>query len=517
MNESLSNSTTRTNTLLKESIMLSSQTNDSLDKINPEVFNGKITKKLVISAFGALIGGSFQFGYNIGCINNPSQFIINWIRRSNSSSTKDLMGEEKAETIFGIIASIYFLGGMIGSFLTGYVGDTFGRKKGLLLNNIFIFIGLLLQGIGIYYHLYYLLIIGRFCIGISCGLATGLTPMYLCEIAPKNKSGLFGNMNQVFITFSILFSQILGLSQIFGTSTRWYLILLFPIVPMIIQIVILPYAPESPKYELVVKNNIDNAIVSLKKLRDEEDIYDEVEFLKREAEESKYLEKVTLKNIFKNELHWPMIVAIVMMLSQKLSGVDAVLFYSTSIFKSAGLKNNAPVYGTIGIGLVLFLQTLVSTWLVDHPRFGRRPLHLFGLIGMFFTSIGLVICLIVQNQDVSSKVKLIGSYGAIATVIVYIISFATGPGGIPWFYVSEIFNSSARGISTSISCFVNWMAGFFVGLIFPIANGYLKEYTFLIFIVFIGICIIFVFRYVPETKGKSVDEIQREMETKRKS
>ncbi|CEF67045.1 Sugar/inositol transporter family and General substrate transporter family and Major facilitator superfamily domain, general substrate transporter and Major facilitator superfamily domain-containing protein [Strongyloides ratti] len=515
MKEVDDNLTTKTNPTTLPSI-LTSQTNDSLDKINPEVFNGKLTKVLVISAFGSLIGGSFQFGYNIGCMNAPSQFIIKWIKKNSYSITGHVLEQKNAETIFAIIASIYFLGGMIGSLLTGFIADTFGRKKGLILNNIFIFIGTLLQCSAIYFKFYYLLYAGRFCIGISCGLATGLTPMYLCEIAPKNMLGLFGNMNQVFITFSILFSQILGLSQIFGTSTRWQFILVFPIIPMLLQLLILPFSPESPKHELIVQNNIDNAITSLRRLRNEEDIYDEIEYLKREDEITKVIEKTSLKNIFKNELRWPMLVAIVMMLSQKLSGIDAVLFYSTSIFESAGLKGSAPIYGTIGIGFVLFLQTLISTWLVEHPKFGRRPLHLFGLIGMFFASIGLVACLIIQNQNVSNMVKQIGSYGAIVTTIIYILSFASGPGGIPWFFVSEIFNSSARGISTSIACFVNWMTGFFVGLIFPIANGYLKEYTFLIFIVLLGLCILFVFKYVPETKGKNVDEIQVEMKRMRK-
>uniref|UniRef100_A0A0N4ZUW6 MFS domain-containing protein n=1 Tax=Parastrongyloides trichosuri TaxID=131310 RepID=A0A0N4ZUW6_PARTI len=505
------NSTITTKINSEQSNTSFSQTNESLEKINPAILNGRLTKTLILSTIGAVIGGSFQFGYNIGCINAPSQFIIEFIKSNSHELTGKVLDQNAAETIFAIIASIYFLGGIFGSFATGYVADKFGRKKGLIINNIFILIGSLLLGCAKYFKFYHFLYIGRFCIGISCGMATGLTPMYLCEIAPKNKSGLFGNINQVFITLSILFSQILGLPQLFGTQDCWIIILIFPLIPMIIQLLILPFVPESPKYELIINNNIDNAITSLKKLREEEDIYDEIEILKRESEEGKLIQKVNIRNIFKNEYRWSMIIAIVMMLSQKLSGVDAVFFYSTSIFKDAGLKGNAPVYATIGMGLVLVLQTLISTWLVDHPKFGRRPLHLIGLIGMFGASIGLVGCLTLQNIDVSGQVRQISSYLAIVTVIVYVIFFATGPGGIPWFYVSEIFNSSARGIATSISCFVNWLAGFCVGLLFPVANSYLKQYTFIIFIIFLGLAITFVFKYVPETKGKSIDEVQRDI------
>uniref|UniRef100_A0A0N4ZUW5 MFS domain-containing protein n=1 Tax=Parastrongyloides trichosuri TaxID=131310 RepID=A0A0N4ZUW5_PARTI len=483
----------------------------SLNKQDASALNGKLTPKLVISMIFAVMS-SFQFGFHIGCLNAPESLITKWIEKNHQEMGGAPKDPEEFKFLFGIIVGLFAFGGIFGGFFSGAVADKFGRKGGLLLINIPILIATLLMGLAKYVGIYYFLFVGRFLIGISCGLASGLAPMYLCEISSLNFRGLFGSLNQLFVTIAILFSQILGLPFIFGNEELWPLILLFPLVPMIIQFILLSVAVESPKYDLIIKNNSVAASASLRKLRGCENVEVELDVLKSEAEEARRLQKVAMSDLFKGELRWPMIIAIVMMLSQQFSGINAAMFYSTEIFKSAGLKGNAPVYATIGMGFVNVIQTVLSTWLVDHPKFGRRSLHLIGLIGMFFTSILIVGSLSLQKSDASSDIKQIGSYGAIAFVLLFVISFATGPGGIPWFFVSEIFSSSARASASGISCLVNWSASFLVGVSFKIIESILAQYTFLIFTTCLGIFICFTYKYVPETKGKTVDQIKIEMD-----
>uniref|UniRef100_A0A0K0ENM9 MFS domain-containing protein n=1 Tax=Strongyloides stercoralis TaxID=6248 RepID=A0A0K0ENM9_STRER len=482
----------------------------NLNKTKPSGLEGKLTAPLIFSMIFAVMS-SFQFGFHIGCLNAPESLITKWIEINHKELGNQPKDPEEFKFLFGVIVGLFAFGGIFGGFFSGTVADKFGRKKGLLLINIPILIATLLMGLAKYVGIYYLLFVGRFLIGISCGLASGLAPMYLCEIASVNFRGLFGSLNQLFVTIAILFSQILGLPYIFGNEDYWPFILLFSLVPLFIQLVLLPLAFESPKYDLIIKNNNVAAATSLRKLRGCENVEAELETLRSEADEARRRQNVKMSDLFKGELRWPMIIAIVMMLSQQFSGINAAMFYSTEIFKSAGLKGTAPVYATIGMGLVNVIQTVISTWLVDHPKFGRRSLHLIGLIGMFFTSMAIVGSLSLQKSDASSDIKQIGSYGAIAFVLLFVISFATGPGGIPWFFVSEIFSSSARASASSISCLVNWFASFLVGVSFKVVESILGTYTFLVFTICLGFFIFFTYKYVPETKGKTVDEIKVEM------
>uniref|UniRef100_A0A0K0F6B9 Facilitated glucose transporter homolog (inferred by orthology to a C. elegans protein) n=1 Tax=Strongyloides venezuelensis TaxID=75913 RepID=A0A0K0F6B9_STRVS len=483
----------------------------NLNQTKSPGLEGKLTPTLLLSMIFAVMS-SFQFGFHIGCLNAPESLITKWIEVNHKEMGGAPKDPEEFKFLFGVIVGLFAFGGIFGGFFSGAVADKFGRKKGLLLINIPILIATLLMGLAKYVGIYYFLFIGRFLIGVSCGLASGLAPMYLCEIASVNYRGLFGSLNQLFVTIAILFSQILGLPYIFGSEDFWPFILLFSLVPMSIQLLLSPLAFESPKYDLIIKNNSATATSTLRKLRGCENVETELDTLRNEAEEARKYQKVKMSDLFKGDLRWPMTIAIVMMLSQQFSGINAAMFYSTEIFKSAGLKGNAPVYATIGMGLVNVIQTVISTWLVDHPKFGRRSLHLIGLIGMFFTSIAIVGSLSLQKSDASPDIKQIGSYGAIAFVLLFVISFATGPGGIPWFFVSEIFSSSARGPASGISCLVNWFASFLVGVSFKVVESLLGTYTFLIFTTCLGIFILFTYKFVPETKGKTVDEIKVEMD-----
>uniref|UniRef100_A0A0M3KCP6 Glucose transporter type 1 (inferred by orthology to a D. melanogaster protein) n=1 Tax=Anisakis simplex TaxID=6269 RepID=A0A0M3KCP6_ANISI len=213
-------------------------------------------------------------------------------------------------------------------------------------------------------------------------------------------------------------------------------------------------------------------------------------------------------------LRWAILIAIFLMFMQQMSGINAAMYYSNDIFKSAGLVGNQIIWATCAMMLVNVLTTLASTWLVDHPLFGRRFLLLTGMIGMFIMSIGVVIALVLINKrSYVSEARV----AAILFMLLFVIAFATGPGSIPWFYVSELFASNARASATSIACAVNWLMNFVVGLLFPPLQEYLTTYTFLVFTVALLICTIITVIYVPETKGKSVEDVQKDLDRTRPS
>lgn len=181
-------------------------------------------------------------------INFSSQVLGKWITEQLDEKNES---HDSLTFIFATIVSIFCLGGMIGGCSVGYVADRFGRKGGLLLNNILVVLTVLFEGLAKPTSSYYMFIIGRFLIGINAGLNAGLAPMYLSEISPSHLRGAVGTVYQLIITISILVAQILGLEGLLGTDSQWPTLFCLTAVPAAFQLITLPFCPESPKYLLL--------------------------------------------------------------------------------------------------------------------------------------------------------------------------------------------------------------------------------------------------------------------------
>uniref|UniRef100_A0A1I8A8K2 MFS domain-containing protein n=1 Tax=Steinernema glaseri TaxID=37863 RepID=A0A1I8A8K2_9BILA len=485
---------------------------------------GELTIALLIAVVVVTVGSSFQFGYHIGCVNAPGEMITKWFIESQYALTGATITKETADFYWSVSVSLFAVGGMIGGLMSGKVADKFGRRGALLINNVIAIAAAIFMTSAKYANIWYLIPIGRLIIGLNCGLNSGIVPMYLTEVSPINLRGMIGSVHQLLVTISILVSQIFGLPYLLGSEARWPFIFAFTVVPAAFQLIAINLCPESPKYTLIQKNNVDRAEADLKKLRGKENVSAELDTMRDEVEASRLQPQVSMADMFKSPLAWPLFIAAMMMLSQQLSGINVAMFYSTEIFRGAGLTGVAPFYATIGMGTVNVLQTIVSLWLVDHPKFGRRSLHIIGLTGMLVSSIFIVISLSLFESgkvfDADGKLVDVpnerqwASSMAIIFVLLFVISFATGPGSIPWFFVSEIFASSARGNANSIAVLVNWAANFAVGLFFLPLNNLLHQYSFLVFVGFLAIFIVFTSKWVPETKGKTIEDINKELSRK---
>merc|ERR1719356_2161192 len=359
--------------------------------------------------------------------------------------------------IWSWTVAIFCVGGMMGGTLCGFVSSRLGRKGGLLLNNILVAIAAVLMGLAKYAGSYEMLIVGRLVIGINSGLNAGLAPMYLAEIAPINLRGALGTVYQLIITLSILISQVLGMNNVLGTEEGWPWLLALTAVPAILQLATLPFCPESPKYLLLDKDDEMAANSALSWLRGTIEVHDEMDEMKQEQESMKLVPKVTLKEMLTNgSLRKPLIIAMMMMLAQQLSGINCAMFYSTSIFKSAGLDDQESQGATLGMGAMNVAMTFVSLALIE--KAGRKVLMVSGLSLMLCMTI-LLLASLLTFETVPAM-----SYVAIVAVITFVVGFATGPGSIPWFFVTELFAQSGRPTAASIAVVVNWTANFLVGL-----------------------------------------------------
>lgn len=459
-------------------------------------FNGR----LVFAIAAAALGSAFQHGYNTGVVNSPQKLIEEWITVTEHNRTGEVVDQSKVTMIWSIAVAIFCVGGMIGGAITGIVAERFGRKGGLLLNNIPVAVAVIFEGTSKAAGSYEMIIIGRFFIGINSGLNAGLAPMYLNEISPMHLRGAVGTVYQLVITISILVSQILGLESILGTENLWPVLLAVTAVPAVFQLATLPACPESPKYLLLSKGQEMEAQRALTWLRGSIEVHDEMDDMRNEYEAMKLVPKVTVKEMFVNAtLRMPLMIAMMVMVAQQLSGINAVMFFSTRIFRMAQLDDKNAQYATLGMGAVNVFMTVVSMFIVE--KAGRKTLLLIGFAGMCCTTILLTIAL-AYVQD-----ALWVSYVSILLVILFVVMFAIGPGSIPWFLVSELFNQSARGAATSLAVWVNWTANFIVGIGFLPLQDALGGNVFIIFTILLALFVLFVYKKVPETKNKTIEEI----------
>ncbi|RVE73033.1 hypothetical protein OJAV_G00044800 [Oryzias javanicus] len=457
----------------------------------------KITFPLLMSVGTAVIG-SLQFGYNTGVINAPQKIIENFINNTWFERYQEPITKSSLTAIWSISVSIFSVGGIFGSFSVGLFVNRFGRKNSMLMVNILAFIASALMGFSKMASSWEMLIIGRFVVGLYSGLSTGFVPMYVGEVSPTDLRGALGTLHQLGIVVGILIAQVFGLEMIMGNDELWPLLLGFIFIPAIIQCVLLPLCPESPRYLLINKNEENKAKSVLKKLRGIPDVSYLMQEMKEESRQMMREKKVTILELFRSPLYrQPLIIAVILQLSQQLSGINAVFYYSTLIFEKAGVEQ--PVYATIGAGVVNTAFTVVSLFVVE--RAGRRSLHLLGLLGMAGAAILLTIALALLDQ-LSWM-----SYVSIVAIFAFVAFFEIGPGPIPWFIVAELFSQGPRPSAIAVAGFSNWTANFIVGMCFQYVQELCGPYVFIIFAVLLLFFFIFTYFKVPETKGRTFDDI----------
>ncbi|XP_068111301.1 solute carrier family 2, facilitated glucose transporter member 3-like [Hyperolius riggenbachi] len=463
---------------------------------------GRITCSLTFCVVVAAIG-SFQYGYNIGVINAPEKIIKDFYNDTFIHRYDKDMSASLLTSLWSLTVAIFSVGGMFGSLSVGYFANRFGRRNAMLLVNVFALVGGAFMALSKVAWSLEMMIIGRFIIGVFSGFCTGLVPMYIGELAPTAYRGALGTLNQLGIVVGILVAQIFGLQVILGSETFWPLLMGITVFLSIIQCALLPFCPESPRYLLIIKKEHDRAEAILQRLRGTHDVASDLEEMKEEGEKMAQEKPVSFVELFRlRQYRQPILIAIALQLSQQLSGINAVFYYSTSIFASAGVSE--PVYATIGAGIVNVVFTVVSLLVVE--RAGRRTLHLTGLGGMAVFALLLTIAL--RFKDVARA----WSYVSIVAIYLFVALFEIGPGPIPWFIVAELFSQGPRPAAMAVSGCSNWTANFLVGMLFPYAAEGCGPYVFLIFLVFLIIFFIFTFFKVPETRGRTFDDIARDFQ-----
>lgn len=399
---------------------------------------------------------------------------------------------------FSWIGSLTTLGAGAICIPIGILTDIVGRKTAMLLMVVPFTIGWLLI---IFSNSMVMFYFGRFITGVSGGAFCVAAPLYTSEIAESEIRGTLGSYFQLMLTIGILFSYVLGTIL----ENMKILSIISGIVPLVFFAVFF-FMPETPVYYLK-KGNEEAARKSLARLRgDQYDIELELQTHRETLEETTRSNVSFAVMIRSRAVKKGFIIAYGLMLFQQMSGVNSIIFYSSDIFTKAG-SSLPPNEASIIVGAVQVISVFIGTLVVD--KLGRRILLLASIVVMFLTTLILGVyfyCITYTNAFDNLK------WFALIPLCVFLIMFSLGFGPIPWMMMPEIFAPEVKGIAGSSACLFNWLTAFIVTKFYSDMVDAVQSYgTFWIFSAFCLIGIVFVYFLVPETKGKTLDQIQREL------
>ncbi len=438
-------------------------------------------KRFVYLAAAISALGGMLFGYDIGVISGAILFI----KKDFSLSA----GTEE------IVVSSVLLGSLAGAVGGGILADRLGRRK-LLISTAIVF-GLGAVGAALAPDTAWL-IVARIVAGIAIGVASFVAPLYISEIAPVEIRGKLVSINQVALTSGIVVSYLIDYA--FAGSQSWRWMFAMAVVPAAAFGIGLIFIPDSPRW-LAGRRHLDQARAVLKRIRPP----DKVEAELNDIQHSVAQQKGNWSELLSPLLRSAMIVGVGLAIAQQITGINTVIYYAPTIFKFAGLSSSsAAILASVGVGVVNVVFTVVAMQLID--RAGRRPLLLISLAGMAVSLavLGLAFSL-PQFKDILGWV-------AIGSLMAYVGSFAVGLGPVFWLILSEIYPLRIRGRAMSVGTAANWGANLLVALTFLTLTKVIgKPATFWLYgAVSIGAWL-FAFFLVPETKGKTLEQIEAYM------
>ncbi|RVE68174.1 hypothetical protein OJAV_G00089910 [Oryzias javanicus] len=334
--------------------------------------------------------------------------------------------------------------------------------------------------------------------------------MFLGEISPTAFRGALGSGTSIFLTVGILSGQVMGLDEVLGQEEFWPYLLSTTCIPAILQLLILPWFPESPRYLFIDKGDEEGCKKALRQLHGLADCDSSLEDIQKEKSNlAGFRAKKPWELFTDRSVRWQLLTIIVINMAQQLNGVNAMYFYADYVFLQSGIPIEKTPYATVGTGACECFTALTCGLLIE--CLGRKVLITGGYILMSICCILFTLTLAFQN------VSPVFPYLSVACVFAFVLSFGLGPGGVTNILNNELFTQNARPAAFMIAGTVNWLSFFLVGLFFPFIVIGLQHYCFLVFFVVCSSVAVYILLVVPETKNKTFVEIQNEFKSSRNS
>ncbi len=445
-----------------------------------------MSKNTIIYFIAAVAAtGGLLFGFDTGVINVALPSLREQLQLTPSQESM-------------VVGAVLF-GAMFGPFISGFLTDKLGRKKINIIASLIFVVGSILAAIAPDTNS---LIAGRLLLGLAIGIVAATVPLYLAELSPKDKRGRMVTFFQLAITLGILLSYVVG--YIFGNAENaWRMMFWAGFVPAIILFVGMLLVPESPRW-LLTKGRNDEALKVLNQLRTSDEAVAEYNETLKLLEEEKQ-NKSSWMELFMPKLRIPLFIGIGIFAIQQFSGINAIIYYSTDIFKSLFTDSQATL-ATVGVGIVNSLATILGMQFLD--KWGRKPLLYTGLIGTA-VCLGTVGLAFLFESSLPAGLRQMMLVGGIYT---YIIFFAISLGPLGWLLISEVYPLKIRGFASSMGSFNHWFFDLMVAISFPLMratslgkNGGI----FFIYMLVVLLGLFFAKFVVFETKGLSLEDIEK--------
>ncbi|TLQ03316.1 sugar porter family MFS transporter [Pediococcus stilesii] len=450
------------------------------------------TEKKIPSGFIYFFGsfGGILFGYDIGVMTGALPFLQHDWNLYNDAG------------VIGWITSAVMFGAIFGGALAGNLSDKLGRRKMILISSLIFAVGSLLSAISPHDGQIYLIFV-RIFLGLAVGAASALVPAYMSEMSPAHLRGRLSGINQTMIVSGMLLSYIVDyLLKGLPEQLAWRLMLGLAAVPAIILYLGVLKLPESPRF-LVKNNRIDQAKQVLSYIRPIDEVEGELKDIQNTAVQEESANKnSSFKELLSGRFRYLVIAGVGVAAFQQFQGANAIFYYIPLIVeKATGKAASSALMWPIIQGIILVVGSLVFLWIAD--KFKRRTLLTLGgtVMGLSFI-LPAVLNIFIKDMDPMMIVIFLCIYVAF-------YSFTWAP--LTWVIIGEIFPLAIRGKASGVASSFNWIGSFLVGLLFPIMTANMpQEAVFAIFGIICLLGVVFIRTRVPETKGHTLEEIEKQ-------
>ncbi|KAI3519301.1 hypothetical protein L1887_08330 [Cichorium endivia] len=441
--------------------------------------SGSVLPYVGVASLGAIL-----FGYHLGVVNGALEYLA-----------KDL-GIAENTVLQGWIVSSTLAGATVGSFTGGSLADQFGRTKTFLLDAIPLAVGAFLCATATNVQT---MIIGRLLAGIGIGISSAIVPLYISEISPTEIRGTLGSINQLFICIGILAALVAGL-PLSGNPLWWRTMFGIAVIPSVLLALGMAFSPESPRW-LVQHGKIPEAEKAIKTLYGEGRVTEVMADLSASGQNSEEQDAGWF-DLFSRRYFKVVSVGAALFLFQQLAGINAVVYYSTSVFRTAGVASDVAASAAVGAANVF--GTMIASSLMDKQ--GRKSLLITSFSGMAISMLLL---------SLSFTWKVLAPYSgplAVIGTVLYVLSFSLGAGPVPALLLPEIFASRIRAKAVALSLGMHWISNFVIGLYFlSVVTKFGISKVYLGFATICVLAVMYISGNVVETKGRSLEDIEREL------